>query len=64
MHAQSLQLCLTLSKLMDSEDYQAPLSMRFPDKNTGVGCHDLFQGIFLTQESNIRFLNCRRILYH
>ena len=23
-----------------------------PDKNTGVGCHDLLQGIFPTQESN------------
>ena len=25
---------------------QAPLSMEFPDKNTGVGCHFLLQGIF------------------
>ena len=24
----------------------------FPDKNTGVGCHFLLQGIFPTQESN------------
>ena len=24
--------------------YQAPLSMDFPDKNTGVGCHFLLQG--------------------
>ena len=24
----------------------------FPGNNTGVGCHDLLQGIFLTQESN------------
>ena len=23
-----------------------------PDKNTGVGCHSLPQGLFLTQESN------------
>ena len=36
--------------------YQASLSMRFPGKSTGVGCHFLFQGIFLTQESNPRFL--------
>ena len=27
----------------------APPSMGFPDKNTGVGCHFLLQGIFLTQ---------------
>ena len=31
---------------------QAPLSMGFPRKNTGGGCHFLFQGIFLTQRSN------------
>ena len=24
-----------------------------PDKNTGVGCHSLLQGIFLTQGSNL-----------
>ena len=33
--------------------HQAPLSMRFPGKNTGVGCHFLFQGIFLTQGLNL-----------
>ena len=32
--------------------HQAPLSVDFPGKNTGVGCHFLFQGIFLTQELN------------
>ena len=26
--------------------------MNFPGKNTGVGCHSLLQGIFLTQGSN------------
>ena len=31
---------------------QASLSMGFPGKNTGVGCHVLLQGIFLTQGSN------------
>ena len=31
---------------------QAPLSMDCPGKNTGVGCHFLLQGVFLTQESN------------
>ena len=24
----------------------------FPGKNTGMGCHFLLQGVFLTQESN------------
>ena len=42
---------------------QAPLSMGFSSKNTGVGCHFLLQGIFLTQESNPRLLHCRQILY-
>ena len=32
-------------------------------KNTGVGCHFLLQGIFLTQGSNLGLLNCRKILY-
>ena len=31
---------------------QAPLSMGFSSKNTGVGCHALLQGIFPTQGSN------------
>ena len=33
-------------------------------KNTGVGCHALLQGIFLTQGSNPGLLHCRQILYH
>ena len=33
-------------------------------KNTGEGCHSLFQGIFLTQRLNLGFLHCRQILYH
>ena len=35
---------------------QAPLSMGFSSKNTGVGYHALLQGIFLTQGSNLRLL--------
>ena len=31
---------------------QAPLSMGFTGKNTGVSCHVLLQGFFLTQGSN------------
>ena len=33
-------------------------------KNSGVGCHVLFQGIFPTQVSNPNLLHCRQILYH
>ena len=32
--------------------HQVPLSMGSPGKNTGVGCHFLLQGIFLTQGLN------------
>ena len=38
-----------------------------PGKNTGVGCHALLQGIFLTQGSNLcclHLLHCKWILYH
>ena len=38
-----------------------------PDKNTGVGCHLLLQGIFPNQRSNPRLLclpHCRQILNH
>ena len=35
-----------------------------PDKNTGVGCHALLQGIFPTQGSNPGLPHCRWILYH
>ena len=35
----------------------------FPGKNTGVGCHFLLQGVFLTQGLNSCLLHCRRILY-
>ena len=30
-----------------------------PSKNTGVGCHFLLQGIFLTQELNSHLLHCQ-----
>ena len=31
-----------------------------PGKNTGVGCHGLLQGIFLTQGLNLGLLHCRQ----
>ena len=50
---------------------QAPPSMGFSRqeyccegvKNTGVGCHFLLQGIFLTQGSNLGLLHRRQMLY-
>ena len=35
----------------------------FPGKNTGVDCHSLLQGIFLTQGLNLGLLHCRQIPY-
>ena len=37
--------------------HQAPLSRNFPEKNTGVKCHFLCQGIFLTQGLNLHLLH-------
>ena len=36
--------------------HQDPLSWDSPSQNTGVGCHALLQGIFLTQESSLHVL--------
>ena len=33
-------------------------------KNTGVDCHSLSRGIFLTQGWNLHLWHYRRILYH
>ena len=51
----------------DSFNYSPPGSSVqeiFFRQNTGVGCHFLLQGIFLTQRSNPCLLHCRWILYH
>ena len=46
-------------------DCQAPLVHGiFPGKNTGMDCHALLQGIFLTQGENLCLLHCKQILYH
>ena len=48
-------------------DYSPPGSsvhgILLPGKNTGVGCHFLLQGIFLTQVLNWGLLHCRQMLY-
>ena len=56
------KLCLTLETPW-TVAHHAPCPWDFPDKNTGVGCHFLLQGIFLTQGSNPGLLHCRWILY-
>ena len=40
---------------------QAALSWDFLGKNTGVGCHFLLQGIFLTKRLNLHLL---QLLHH
>ena len=60
--------CSVVSDSLESDpidcSHQVPLSMGFPSKKTGVGCHFLLQGIFLTQGLNLDLLHCRQILYH
>ena len=61
------QLCPTLCNHVDCME---PARLLCPwdslGKNTGVGCHALLQGIFLTQGSNPGVLqaDCRQTLYH
>ena len=56
MHAKSLQSCLILCDPMDCSPPGSSVQQDFPGKNTGVGCHALLQGIFLTQGWNPHFL--------
>ena len=51
------QSCPTLCDPMDSSPPGCPWSS--PGKNTGVGCHFLLQGIFVTQGSNQCLPQCR-----
>ena len=64
MRAKSLQ---SLSDSLRSHGQQPPRFLcpwNSPDKNTGVGCHDPLQGIFLTQGLNRVSWIARQILYH
>ena len=61
------QLCPTLCDPMDRSLPSTSVHGGSPDKNTGVGCHALFQGIFLTLGLSLCLLwllYCRWILYH
>ena len=59
MHAKSLQSCPTLG-LYGQETARLLCPWDSPGKNTGVGCHALLQGIFLTQASNLPLLHLLR----
>ena len=57
------QSCLTLC---DSKDCSPPVSSVHgihQARITGVGCHSLLQGTFLTQGSSPGLLHCRHVLY-
>ena len=62
VRAESLQLCPTLCNPIDCSPASPPFPGRLlclwdsPAKNTRVGGHALFQGIFLTQGSNLHLL--------
>ena len=57
------QLCPTLSDPLDCSPPGSSVHGDSPDKNTGVGCHALLQGIFPILGSNPDLLHCRQILY-
>ena len=58
------QLCPTVCSPMGRGAWQATVHGDPPGKNTGVGCHIFFQGIFPTQGLNPGLPHYRRILYH
>ena len=54
---------VSLCDPMDCSSLGSSVHGASPDKNTGVGCHALLQGIFPTQGLNPGLPHCRRILY-
>ena len=56
------QLCLTLCEHMDCNPPGSSVHEDSPGKSTGVGCHFLLQGIFLTQGSNLGLQDSRQML--
>ena len=61
--AHSLQSCPTLCDPMDCSPPGSSVRGNSPGENTGVGCHSLLHGIFLTQGSSLGLQYCRQILY-
>ena len=57
------QPCPTLCNLMNYSLPGSSVHGNSPGKNTGVGCHALLQGIFLTQGSNLHLLHCGWVIY-
>ena len=63
-HAKVLQPCPTLCDPMICSLSGSSVHGNSPDKNTGVGCHALLQGIFPSQKLNPGILHGKQILYH
>ena len=58
------QLSPTLCDPMECSPPGSSVHGDSPGENTGVGCHFLLQGNFLTQGLNPGLLHYRQILYH
>ena len=56
--------CPTVCNPMDCSPAGPSVLGDSPNRNTGVGCHALLQGIFPTQGLNPRLPHWRQILYH
>ena len=59
--AKLLQSCPTLCDPMNCSLPNSSVHRILPSKNTGVGCHALLQGIFLTQALDLPLLHGRQI---
>ena len=57
MHIQLLESCPTLCDPMDCSPPGSSVYGDSPGKNSGMGCHALLQGIFLTQGSNLGLMS-------
>ena len=63
MKVKVVQSCPTLFDPMGLQPARLLCPWNSPGKNTGVGSHSLFQGIFPTQGSNLGLPHCRWFLY-
>ena len=62
-----VRVCSSINSLWPQGLYQAPTSMDFPDKNTGVGCHFFLQGSSQPKGwTRVFCISCngRQILYY
>ena len=64
VHSSDEVLCPTLCNPMDCSPPGSSVHGDSPGQNTGMVCHVLLQGIFLTQGLNPGLQHCRWILYH